>query len=145
VYCVSESWDPQDGPEECPVCKAPNFDEDTEEWACPAHEGFCSKACADKYEAQNAEEARAEAIDRLREPTYNEECDAEIEADLAALGFTIPSDAEIAKAADAEERLQLPRYFTVGAGAPKTLRILDMAREQGYTIHTIKLGPGSDE
>jgi len=70
-YCPSQDWDryyaSQELPEECPVCKKPNYDEDTEEWVCPAHEGFCSEACADKYDTMCREEAAQEEVERQEE------------------------------------------------------------------------------
>jgi hypothetical protein len=49
--CPSEDWDTynQEPPEECPVCKRPNWDEEKDEAVCEECPDFCSEHCARKY------------------------------------------------------------------------------------------------
>lgn len=49
-----------DLPDECPVCKGENYDEDTDEPIFAEDPAFCSKKCADKYEQWCKEELEAE-------------------------------------------------------------------------------------
>ena len=128
MFCPSSQWeahlDSVEGPEECPVCGAANYDEDAEEWLCPEHEGFCSKACADKYEEQCKEEHEAElaqdAHDRLEESEH-----AQFQRIFAEL-------AEHAKVVG-------PITYKVGSHAdPKTPHILEMFEAMGYTIKKVE-------
>lgn len=64
-YCPSQDWDrycqQTELPDECPVCKKPNYDEENDIDVYPADPSFCSKKCADTYQEQCREEAEAEA------------------------------------------------------------------------------------
>jgi hypothetical protein len=66
-HCPSHDWDrycdQHDPPDECVVCGAVNFDEDTDAPTYAPEPACCSKACADKLEQQYREEAEAEAAE----------------------------------------------------------------------------------
>ncbi len=76
TFCPSQSWDAYcaatELPEECPVCKKPNFDEDTEEPVFAPDPAFCSAKCATDYEEQCRAEAEYEAKAAIDEAALGE-------------------------------------------------------------------------
>jgi hypothetical protein len=63
-YCPSHDWDrycrDNEGPEECPMCKAPNADDEGDP-VCKEAPDFCSVKCSDEYLAAEAARAEGEA------------------------------------------------------------------------------------
>ena len=62
--CTGTPYDADDGPETCPVCDAPNWDDDAGVEVYKPDPAFCSKACADAYAATSriADDATAAGL-----------------------------------------------------------------------------------
>ena len=58
--CSSTPYDAPDPPEDCPICHAPNCDDDGEP-VCADAADFCSVTCRDAYTAKQRIDDEAEA------------------------------------------------------------------------------------